>query len=67
MWKDPIAEEIHTLREQTLARFAGDVHQYDAHILALQAKQALAGSGSAASKPPLPADKSLASLPRKGL
>lgn len=46
MWKDPIVEEIHALRAQTLARFGGDVHRYDAHILAIQAEQQVAaGSG----------------------
>ena len=28
MWKDPIVEEIHTIRAQLLAHFEGDLHKY---------------------------------------
>ena len=28
MWKDPIVEEVHAIREQLLAQFGGDLHKY---------------------------------------
>lgn len=35
MWEDTIVEEVHALREQLLARFGGDLHQYCEYVRAL--------------------------------
>ena len=35
MWEDAIVEEVHALREQLLARFGGDLHQYCEYVHAL--------------------------------
>ena len=64
MWKDNIVEEVHTLREQLLARFGGDLHQYCEYVHALPktpglttaqnaSPDALGAAGSALAPTPL--------------
>ena len=38
MWEDTIVKEVHALREQLLARFGGDLHQYCEYVRALPSK-----------------------------
>ena len=37
MWEDTIVEEVHTIREQLLARFGGDLHKYCEYVRLLPA------------------------------
>lgn len=36
MWKDPIVEEIHTIREQLAAEHGNDLHNIVAHVKEVQ-------------------------------
>jgi len=36
MWKDPIVEEIHAIREQLAAEHGNDLHKIVAHVKAVQ-------------------------------
>jgi hypothetical protein len=35
MWEDPIVEEVHSIREQLLARFGGDFQKYCEYVRTL--------------------------------